>query len=117
ADVMHAAVSLDGVVVRVRDVVVVEVDRNRPAIPIFSRRIFRPIRNVRAGGDGSVGVAVRLYIDAVMEISNVVIRNNVTRPVELHSNIGSHFGRKDLSIHSIKSSPELWTRPADEMIW
>src|SRR5437762_5441555 len=117
ADVMHAAVGLDGVVVRIRDVVVVEVDRNRPAIPIFSRRIFRPIRNVGAGGDGSVRVSVCLYIDAVMEISNVVIRNNVTWPIELHSNIRSHFGRKDLSVDAIKSSPELWTRPTDEMIW
>jgi hypothetical protein len=64
ADVVHAAVHLDRVVVRVADDVVVDVDRDRPPIPELARRIRRAVDRMRA-----VRHPVHLRIDAVVKVA------------------------------------------------
>ena len=56
ADVVHAAVGFDGVVVTVADEVVVKIDRDRPPVPVFRRRIFRTVQDAGAAGNRAVGL-------------------------------------------------------------
>ena len=115
ADVVHAAVGLDRVVVAVRDVVAVEVDRDGAAVPVFARRILRPVGDAGARGDGAVGVAVGLDVDAVVEVGDVVVRDDVARAVELDGDVRRHRGREDLAVDAAELRPHL-AGPADQVL-
>src|SRR5207249_11633499 len=74
------------------------------------------IGNIGSRRNGAVGVSISFDVDAVMEIRDVVERNNVAGPIEFHRNIGRHLRREDLPLYSIESSPKLWTIPTDELV-
>ena len=78
ADIVHRAVDLEGVIVKVRHVVVVVVDRDRTAVPELARRIVRALNGVRA-----IRIAIGLHIDAIMEIGDIVVGDDVTLAVDL----------------------------------
>ena len=100
-DVVHAPVHLDRVVVSIGDVVVVDVDRHRPPIPELARRIRRPVVRVR-----SVRHAIHLGVDAVVEIRDVVVGDDVAGAVETDRRIGGHDRREDLAVDAVELFPE-----------
>ena len=103
ADVVHAAVGLERVVVKVGHVVVVEVDRDRPPVPVLLRRILRPVdRRARA-----VRVAVGLDVDAVVEVRDVVVGDDVARAVDLDGDVRRHHRRKLLPVDAVELRPEV----------
>ena len=115
ADVVHAAVGLDRVVVAVRDVVAVEVDRDGAPVPVLARRILRPVRDAGARCDGAVGIAVGLDVDAVVEVRDVVVRDDVPGPVKLHRDVRRHRRREDLALDAAELDPHV-AGPADQVI-
>ena len=112
AHVVHAAIGLERVVVKVRHVVVVEIDRHRPPVPVLLRRILRSV-----GRGRTVRVAVGLDVDAVVKIRDVVVGDDVPRAVDLHRNVGRHL-RWETSARSRrrKLRPEVRPVPADDVI-
>src|SRR5436305_12770946 len=65
-DIMHAAVDLEGVVMKIGHVIVVKVDCDWPPVPILSGRIMRAIDCM-----GPVRVAVCLDMNSGVEIRYV----------------------------------------------
>ena len=77
----------------------------------YSRdRIVRAADRRRA-----VRIPVRLRIDAVVEIRNVVVRDDVSGAVHLDRDVRSHHRRELLSVFAVELPPEL-ARPADDVI-
>ena len=109
-DVVHASVDLEGIVMEVGHVVVVVVDGYRPAVPILLGRILRTI-----DGSGSVRVAIRFRIDAIVEIRHIVVRDDVPGAVHLHGDVRCHLRRKHLPFHAGELRPEI-SGPADHVL-
>ena len=105
------AVGLERVVVEVRHVVVVEVDRDRPPVPELLRRILRAV-----GGGRAVRIAVGLDVDAVVKIGDVVVGDDVAGAVDLDGHVRRHHRRKLLAVDAVELAPELRARPADHVI-
>ena len=86
--VVQAPVGLDRVVVGVGDGVV-EVDRDRPSVPVLAGRGLGPVGRSRRRRHAAVGVPVGLHVDPVVEVGNVVVGHDVPGPVDLHRHVGS----------------------------
>src|ERR1700730_19183713 len=108
ANVVHTAVDLEGVVVKIRHVVVVEIDRDRPSVPELFGRIVRPVDSVRA-----VRIPVRFNVDSIVEIVDIVVRNHVTRSVKPDSSVGRQLGWEFLTVDSIELRPEVSNPPEE----
>ena len=100
-DVVHAAVHLDRVVVGVGDVVAVDVDGVRPAVPELARRIAGALDRMRA-----VGMAVHLGVDAVVKVRDVVVRDDVAGAVEPNRRVRLHHRRELLPLDVLELLPE-----------
>src|SRR5260370_38461436 len=72
-DVVHAAIDLEGVVMKVRHVVVVEIYRNRPPVPVFLRWIMGAVDRMRA-----VRVPIRFKVDPIVEVGYICEANEST---------------------------------------
>jgi hypothetical protein len=69
---VQAAIDFDGIVVKVRQVVVIEINGDRTAVPVLPWRIVRAVDGMRA-----VRVAIRLDVDAIVEVGDVVVGDDV----------------------------------------
>ena len=107
ADVVHAAVDFERVVVKVGQEVVVEIDADRAQVPHVTGWIRRP-----ALGGRPVRIAVGLDVDAVVKVGDVVVGDDVAGTVDLHRHIGRHGGRKFLAVLTVEGLPHR-AGPAD----
>src|SRR6185369_9759694 len=94
----------------VRHVVVVVVDGYGPAVPILLGWILRT-----SDGGGTIRVAVRFHINAIVEIRYIVVSDDMPGAVHLHGDVRRHLGRKHLPFHTGELRPEI-AGPRDHML-
>src|SRR5258708_1359019 len=107
---MHAAINLEGIVVKIRHVVVVEIYRYRPPVPVLFRWIVGAIDGMRA-----VRVSVSLNVDPIVKVSDIIVSDDVPWSVETDRCVRRKLGREFLTVHSIELGPES-PNPSKEVI-
>src|SRR5258708_28384907 len=110
ANVVHAAIDLEGIVVKVRHVIVVVINRNRTSVPVFPGWVVGTVDGMRA-----VRISVSFYVDPVVEISDIIVRNDVTRSVKPDRCVRGKDGREFLTVDPSELCPEV-SDPSKEMI-
>ena len=111
SNIVHGAIDLEGVVVEVGHIIVVIVDRHRAVIPVCTGRIKGPLHRVRA-----VRVSVSLHINAVVEVGDIIVCNDMALAVNPHRRIGLERHRKTLPVNEIELIPEVIAVPTLQMI-
>src|SRR4029077_3800688 len=86
---------------KVRQVVVIEIDGNWTTVPELSWRIVGPVDGMRA-----VRVSVGLDVDAIVEVGDVVVGDDVPRTVQPNRRIGREDRRENLAVDAVELRPE-----------